>query len=97
MLTAIVPACDGHGGNDAPRVHDVGFISSTDPVAVDKASYDLVCKTAGKDVFQASWPHLNPQDSFAHAKKIGFGNTEYELETVKKRINMSSIHFKMYR
>lgn len=83
VLTSIVPACDCHGGNDAPLVHDLGFMASTDPVAVDKASYDLVCKTAGKDVFQASWPHLNPQDSFAHAKKIGFGNTEYELETVK--------------
>ena len=52
-------------------------------VLIDKASYDLVCKTAGKDVFQESWPHLNPQDSFAHAKKISFGSTEYNLETVK--------------
>ena len=83
VLTSIVPACDCHGGNDASLVHDLGFMASTDPVAIDKASYDLVCKTAGKDVFQESWPHLNPQDSFTHAKKIGFGSTEYKLETVK--------------
>ena len=83
VLTSIVPACDCHGGNDAPLVHDIGFMSSTDPVAIDKASYDMVLKTAGKDVFQEKWQYLNPQDSFNHAQKIGFGSLDYTLEIVK--------------
>ncbi len=83
VLTSISPACDCHGGNDAPLVQDIGFMASTDPVAVDKASYDMVVKTAGKDVFQEQWQYLNPQDSFIHAEKIGFGTTKYSLETVK--------------
>lgn len=83
VLTSIVPACDCHGGNDAPLIHDLGFMASTDPVAIDKASYDLVVKTAGRDVFQEAWSHLNPQDHFIHAEKIGFGSVNYELETIK--------------
>lgn len=83
VMTSIVPACDCHGGNDAPLIHDLGFMASNDPVALDKACYDMVVKTAGKDVFKETWNYLNPQDSFSHAEKIGFGNTSYELETLK--------------
>ncbi len=82
LLTSIVPACDCHNGNDAPMVRDLGFMASTDPVALDKASYDMVLKEAGKDVFKEAWHYLDPTDQFRHAEKIGFGSTKYELVTI---------------
>ena len=82
ILTSIVPACDCCGGNDAPMVQDLGFMASCDPVAIDKASYNMVIKAAGKDVFKEKWPYLDPNDQFRHAENIGFGSTEYELITI---------------
>ncbi len=82
ILTSIVSTCDCCGGNDAPMVPDLGFMASTDPVAIDKASYDLVVKTAGKDVFKEKWDYVNPLDQFKHAKDLDFGSTEYELITI---------------
>ena len=84
ILTSIVPACDCHDGNDAPMIHDIGFMSSTDPVAIDKASYDIINHTAGKDLFQEAWPHLDPTDQFTHAERIKFGSLEYKLVDVDK-------------
>lgn len=82
ILTAIVPACDCHDGNDAPLVPDIGFMSSTDPVAIDKAAYDMIVNVAGKDVFKEAWPHLDPTDQFKHAQKIKFGNLDYEIKEI---------------
>ena len=79
LLTSIVPACDCCGGNDAPMVQDLGFMTSLDPVAIDKASYDLVVQTAGKDVFKEKWTYLDPLEQFHHAEKLQFGSTDYEL------------------
>ena len=83
ILTSISPACDCHGGNDAPLIHDIGFMSSTDPVALDKASYDMVVQTAKKDIFKEAWQHLEPTHTFTHTEKIGFGTLNYELNIVK--------------
>ena len=82
ILTSIVPACDCHDGNDAPLVPDLGYMASTDPVALDKASYDLVVKTAGEDVFKKYWDYLEPTDVFEHCKEIKFGTLDYTLEKI---------------
>ncbi|MHA1283218.1 MAG: DUF362 domain-containing protein [Promethearchaeota archaeon] len=34
--------CDCSGGSDVPFIHDIGILSSRDPVALDQASVDLV-------------------------------------------------------
>lgn len=83
VLTDIGPCCDCRGGNDEALVRDLGFMASLDPVALDKASYDLVVKTAGRDVFKETWTHLDPMDIFKHTVKIGFGSLDYEVETIK--------------
>lgn len=81
-LTSIGPACDCRGGNDEPMVNDLGFMASTDPVALDKACYDLVVKAAGRDVFKEKWDYLDPTDIFKHTQKIGFGSLEYEVDKI---------------
>jgi len=47
FLLNITPDCDRAAWSDAPIVPDIGFLSSTDPVAIDQASYDLVNKQPG--------------------------------------------------
>lgn len=83
LLINISPACDCYGGNDEAICSDIGFLASTDPVAIDQASYDLVLqKFGGKDPFVEIYPYLTPEIQLSHAEKIGLGNRKYELITI---------------
>jgi uncharacterized Fe-S center protein len=95
FLTHISPACDCYGHNDAPIVHDIGVMASTDPVAIEQASVDMVnhqegvdgsCLTtnreAGGDKFRAIYPNVDWTIQLDHAQKIGLGQREYELITI---------------
>src|SRR3990170_229761 len=42
FITQVSPECDCYGHTDAPIVPDIGLLASTDPVAIDQASVDLV-------------------------------------------------------
>ena len=67
---------------DAPSfMEDIGLLASRDPVALDKASADLVNARAGKDIMQ----ELRPIDwtiQLRHAEEIGLGSMDYELKKV---------------
>jgi uncharacterized Fe-S center protein len=95
FLTQISPACDCHGHSDAPIVRDLGIMVSTDPVAIDQASVDMVnremaletsCLTthkgAGEDKFRGLYPKIDWTVQLDYAEKIGLGNREYELINV---------------
>ena len=43
----ITPDCDGLPWSDSSIVPDIGILASTDPVALDAASYDLVKEAQG--------------------------------------------------
>lgn len=58
---------------------DVGILLSADPVAADKASFDAVNNTAGKDVFKEAHPDINGLKQLEHAAAIGLGSMDYEL------------------
>ncbi|MHC4271993.1 MAG: DUF362 domain-containing protein [Planctomycetota bacterium] len=59
---------------------DIGIAASTDPVAVDKASINLVEERAGKDIQQLlKRKKLSPFYQIHHAEKIGLGTTKYRL------------------
>jgi len=47
MLYNITPHCDCFAFGDLPIVPDIGIMASRDPVAIDKASIDLVNQSAG--------------------------------------------------
>jgi uncharacterized Fe-S center protein len=65
---------------DEPRIcDDIGFLLSTDPIAIEKATLDLVTDTMGNDIFKKSYPHLDPMVQIRHGEKIGLGTTNYEL------------------
>ena len=92
FLLDISPECDCVPWSDAPIVPDIGILASTDPVAIDRASYDLVNKQTGfqntalksahapgKDKFRDLWPRIDSTHLFGYAEKMGLGTAEYRL------------------
>ncbi len=65
-------------------VDDIGILASTDPVAVDKASLDLVeARGGGRLQDLVKNDKLNPNWQLEHAERIGLGSTGYELIEVE--------------
>ncbi|MHC4255630.1 MAG: DUF362 domain-containing protein, partial [Planctomycetota bacterium] len=59
---------------------DIGIAASTDPVAVDKASIDLIEERAGKHIQELlKRKKLSPFYQIHHAEKIGLGTADYRL------------------
>ncbi len=79
FLTSISPACDCYGHNDPPIVPDLGVLASSDPVALDQASVDIVNKSTGKDIFREIYPSVDWTVQLKYAEAIGMGNRQYEL------------------
>jgi len=92
FLTQISPACDCYPFADAPVVADVGILASRDPVAVDRASVDLLnaqpplrsscigedC-TAQDDKIKAVYPRVEWEHQLKYAEELGMGTQAYEL------------------
>ncbi len=92
FVTQVSPACDCFGHSDAPIVPDIGILASTDPVAIDQASADLVNQATGLpgtvmssghqpgcDKFRSVYPEINWQTTLEQAEKLGLGSREYDL------------------
>ena len=90
----ISPLCDCCGWSDTPIVPNIGIAASTDPVALDKACYDMVVAApgspfiehhfkAGDDKFALLHPHTTPHAQFEHGAKIGMGSLDYELRQIE--------------
>ena len=92
FITQVSPACDCYPHNDAPIVPDIGIVASTDPVAIDQASADLVnnaeglrssCLTKnfkpGKDKFKALYPKVDWEVQLEYAETVGLGTRNYDL------------------
>jgi uncharacterized Fe-S center protein len=92
FLMNITPDCDCVPWSDAPIVPDIGFLASTDPVAIDQASFDLVNKQmglsesllkenreTGADKFQGLRSYVDGTLQLTYGEKIGMGSRDYEL------------------
>ncbi len=95
FVTDVSPLCDCYGANDVPIVPDIGMFASFDPVALDHACADMVnaataqpdselahCERHG-DHFSTLAPVTDWHICLKHCEKIGVGNFDYELETMK--------------
>ena len=95
FLTNITPDCDCCPWSDAPIVPDIGFLASTDPVAIDQASFDLVNGQlgisgsmleknleAGGDKFRGLRPNTEPTYQLSYGEEIGLGSRTYKLITL---------------
>jgi uncharacterized Fe-S center protein len=91
FLTNITPDCDCCSWSDAPIVPDIGYLVSTDPVAIDRASIDLVNGFTGfpdrpqipltGDRFRAIHD-IDYLPTLVRAEELGLGRADYVLVEV---------------
>ncbi len=92
FLINITPDCDCVPWSDAPIVPDIGILASTDPVAIDAASFDLVNRqmglpgslletnlAPGEDKFKGLRCLTDGCAQLRYAEEIGLGTADYEL------------------
>jgi uncharacterized Fe-S center protein len=71
--------CDCNGNPAAPDMHDIGILSSFDPVALDQACVDLVYAAPdGRSLIQRM-ESQNGMRTIDHGVEIGLGSKAYEL------------------
>ena len=96
FISDISPACDCLPYNDAPIVRDIGIAASTDPVALDQASADLVNAEAalpgcclkhnllpGEDKFKGLYPQVPWELQLSYGETIGLGSRKYTLKRLE--------------
>jgi hypothetical protein len=92
FLIRITPDCDCFPFSDAPIVPDIGILASTDPVAIDAASFDLVNQQQGfsdsllnghlhkgEDKFKGVHARTDGYLQLRYAEEIGMGSRSYDL------------------
>jgi uncharacterized Fe-S center protein len=81
FLISVTKDCDCFSTPDMCKVvDDIGIVASTDPVAIDKASLDLVETRGEKNLAQLIENNkFDPRYQMEHAERIGLGSTSYEL------------------
>lgn len=95
FIMQVSPFCDCYGNNDAPIVPDIGILASTDPVALDKASADMVNKARGfaetaltsgfepgGDKFRGVHPKVDWTIQLKSAEALGLGSIDYTLNKI---------------
>jgi len=71
--------CDCNGRPAAPDMHDIGILSSLDPVALDQACVDLVYAAPDGRSLIRRMESANGIRTIDHAAEIGLGSKAYEL------------------
>ena len=94
FITNVSPNCDCWGSNDAPIVPDIGILASSDPVAIDQASVDLVNEAYAlsntvleeashdvdeKDKFKCIHKNVDWKSGLIYAEELELGTFDYEL------------------
>jgi hypothetical protein len=81
VLKNISIDCDCIGNGVAPKCEDIGILGSTDIVAIDKASLDLVYKLPAEqnsDIIERIESRSGPHQ-IEYMKTLGMGNSDYDL------------------
>ena len=92
FLLNITPDCDCVKWTDTPVVQNIGILASTDPVAIDQASLDLIkivpglpnsrlpdTNSTGKEKFSLIHTDVDPEVQLRYGESIGLGSRQYEL------------------
>ncbi len=99
FITDISPKCDCLSYSESPIVNNVGVLASTDPVAIDQASADLVNQQkglpgtvletnlkCGEDKFKGLYPSVDWEYQLDYAKSLGLGTRDYKLIKIKTKV-----------
>ena len=81
-LVKVTKDCDCMSKDGKAIVPDLGILASLDPVALDKASVDLLNEANHKDFLREAIG-VDWSIQLRHGEKIGLGSMEYELETMQ--------------
>ncbi|OHB86987.1 MAG: hypothetical protein A3C38_08390 [Planctomycetes bacterium RIFCSPHIGHO2_02_FULL_50_42] len=79
FIIHVTEQCDCMDKAYKPAFEDIGILASRDPLAVEKATIDIIRESIGEDFFQKSWPKIDYTIQIDHAERIGLGSTDYEL------------------
>ncbi len=79
--------CDCDSNASLPCMKDIGILASTDPIAIDQASLDLIYKSTdpNKHKLVERIESRHGIHTIEAAEKLGFGSREYELIDIDKR------------
>ncbi len=88
----ISPVCDCTPHSGVPIAPSIGIVASTDPVAVDQASVDLICSPPKEirealhlpyetieNPFEKQYPRIDWTGQLRHAERMGLGVRTYRL------------------
>jgi uncharacterized Fe-S center protein len=78
FLIQVTKDCDCMSQKGKVIVEDIGILGSVDPVALDKASVDLVIEKGGRDVLRAEYD-VDWGIQLKHGAAIGLGSLDYNL------------------
>ncbi len=80
-LVKITKDCDCMSKNGKVIAADLGIAASLDPVALDKASVDLLLEANNKDFLREAID-VDWSAQLKHGEEIGLGSMDYDLETI---------------
>jgi uncharacterized protein len=84
VLASISPDCDCFGKARTPFIHDIGILSSTDIVALEQASLDMVNEHYGsKDAFLKE-AGVAGDHQVEYAEELGMGTRNYHIIDLDK-------------
>jgi len=78
FLTQVTKDCDCMATEEPDIIEDIGVLASEDPVAVDRASVDLVNGRSGKDLLRENYD-LDWSIQLSYGEMIGLGSQKYRL------------------
>jgi len=79
FLNFITKFCDCYRTKEKPYMDNIGVLFSFDPVAIDRASIDIINNVYGKDFFKTIWPEIDWNLQLDYAEKLGLGNQNYKI------------------
>jgi len=79
FLVSVTKDCDCVGQVQQPIFPDIGVLAGRDPVAIDKASLDLIHRFTGNKLVAQSYPNIDETIQLVHGQEIGLGSMDYQL------------------
>lgn len=77
--------CDCRSRPREPNMHDIGILVSTDPVALEQASVDLVFAAPDGETFRSQIEAGGGLHSLAYGEEIGLGSRSYQLVSLDEK------------
>lgn len=83
VLNRLSVDCDCDGNPAKPDMHDIGILASTDPLAIDQASIDLVYAAQDAGSLITRIESRNGLHTLDHAEQIKLGKRNYRLVVIE--------------